>query len=152
MKQDIKTRLKGNYTGKQGVKELLRGQMYTTREESQEAKAISKQIANTILNQMKAMDFNLLICMGARDYLIIPNGLQFKVSGLGFKGNVKITLNGKDLYDVELVKRTRTLDKELSELAGEKFWNYKFETKKKINDLYNDQLMEILESEVENRG
>lgn len=123
--------------------------MFATKEESQEQKEISRNIANTILEQMKCMDMNLLFCMGFKNPLIIPNGLQFSVSGLSFKGDVQVTLNGSDLYDVRLIKNIRKLDKELSEIAGQRFYQTECRTQEEICDLYFDNLMEVLEDRVE---
>ena len=111
----------------------------------------SKQIANTIWQQMRAIDMNLVMCMGVTKPTVIENGLQFTVNGLSFKGLVKITLNGADLYDIKLVKPVRKQNQKAKEL-GVKMFDTTFEVKEEINDVYFDMLMPILEDRVENRN
>jgi hypothetical protein len=111
----------------------------------------NKQIANTIWEQMRALDTNLCMCMGVQGLTVIDRGLQFQVNGLSFKGFVKITLNGADLYDVSLVKLTRKLNKELQASHGIKKFNVTEEVVKSFDDVYAEDLMSLLESEVENR-
>lgn len=67
---------------------------------------MSKQIARTILDQIKTLDFFALGAWGANGYLALENGVVFKCSGSKIKrgGKVRITLNGNDLYDIELFR------------------------------------------------
>lgn len=82
------------------------------------------QVATTILNQMRVMDQNLCWCMGVTKPTAIKSGLEFKVSGLRYRGKVQIILNGKDLYDVKVGKAMH-------------------------KDIFVEDLMPLLEMEVE---
>jgi len=91
-------------------------------------------IARTIYTQMLQIDRNLVGCMGVRKPTACANGLTFSVNGLSFKGQVTITLNGKDLYDVVL---TTPRSKKVVSTH---------------NDIFVEDLMPLLESLVENRS
>jgi hypothetical protein len=68
---------------------------------------------------------------GFNSPMALTNGLQFKVQGFIFKGWVKITYNeGKDLFDIS-------------------FLNYQMEITKKIEDVYFDMLVDVIDNEVE---
>ena len=80
---------------------------------------MSKKIADTIIFQIKTLDKWALMAFGAQKFKVIDSakyspsaqlkglrgvhlgGVWFKVSGLAFKGDVMITLNGSDLYDIQ---------------------------------------------------
>lgn len=111
----------------------------------------NKEIANTIWQQMRLIDSNLCMCMGVHKLIAIENGLQFSVNGLSFKGLVQITVNGADLYDVRFIKPVRRQNNVAKEL-GVKLFDTTYETKFEINDVFVDELMEILEQKIENRG
>jgi len=114
---------------------------------------MTNHIGNTIWAQMRALDRNLIMCMGVHKLCLIKNGLQFKVKGLIFKGIVEITLNGSDLYDIKFLKPKRKLNKEMTEAIGRKFFHPTVnEQVKEINDVYFDYMMPTLETEVERRG
>lgn len=87
----------------------------------------STDIANTILQQMGGMR-RLVMFTGAKNFVALPNGVSFRI-GNRSTNYVKITLNGKDLYDMEFAL-----------LRGSKMTN-----KKEFNDIYNDQLKPIFE-------
>lgn len=110
----------------------------------------NKQIATTIWEQMRALDLNLCMCMGVQKLTVIENGLEFTVNGLSFKGKVQITLNGKDLYDVKLVKPTRKQNQTLKE-AGIKSFDIVNKPVAEFNDVFVEDLMPLLEDQVENR-
>lgn len=55
--------------------------------------------------------------------------ISFKFKGSPKANYVKITLNGKDLYDVQFLK----------------IWGLKFKEVAVFNDVYNDQLIELFE-------
>lgn len=74
-----------------------------------------KDVAMTILNQIEqtyngtvvfgegeARKISALRLMGAKDFLYGKDFVQFKVQGAKDFNKVKITLNSKDLYDIEL--------------------------------------------------
>lgn len=110
----------------------------------------NKAIASEIWNQMKVFDKNLCMCMGVSGLTAINRGLQFKVSGLSFKGFVEVTLNGKDLYDVRFIKAVRKQNLEAKKV-GLKMFNTTLETVSGFNDVFAEDLMPLLESVVENR-
>jgi hypothetical protein len=80
---------------------------------------MSKIIANTILDQLG--DNRFIAMTGAKNFSVIMNGLQFSLSAGGTKNRnnmVRIRLNGRDLYDIEVGKfSTRTFDFAISEQA-----------------------------------
>jgi len=64
----------------------------------------STVIAKEILNQIRTIDKFAMGAWGASELIATsdPPGLQFRVGGMTkFKGKVIITLNHKDLYDIE---------------------------------------------------
>lgn len=65
----------------------------------------NRKIAETILQQLRALDKWALGSWAARDFVAIDNGLQFRVRGTKIKvgGMVQITLNSRDLYDIKLI-------------------------------------------------
>ena len=92
-------------------------------------------VATTIRDQIKAIDPAALMAWGARQYVGSENALRFRVSGLKFRGIVAITLNGRDLYDIELGNPRKS----------------KWVVKHSINDVYCDQLVEVLDRYIEGR-
>jgi len=89
---------------------------------------LKEDVAQEILNQLGGHKF--VVMTGAKNLVKDKNSLMFKLprakDGINY---VKITLNGKDLYDVEFGR-----------IQGV---NYK--VKKEFNDIYNDQLVDIFE-------
>lgn len=69
---------------------------------------------------------------GAKEFLAGDNFLKFKIMRNASKiTHVKITLNGKDLYDVKFMK-----------------WNgrkLEYSTVKELNDVYAEDLVELFE-------
>ena len=65
-------------------------------------------VAETIRDQLFAMDANLMFALGYNSPQVTINdenkeGLRFKVKGIKHKGFVSIVLDeGRDLYDVEI--------------------------------------------------
>jgi hypothetical protein len=87
------------------------------------------EIAKTILQQLGGQG-RLVVMTGAYNFVALRNGVAFKLKSR--KANyVKITLNGKDLYDVEFQKIIGTKAKLIAE----------------HNDIYFDQLIPIVEKE-----
>lgn len=86
-------------------------------------------VAETILNQLGGMR-KLSMFTGAKNFVALPNGVSFKI-GNRSTNYVKITLNGKDLYDMEFAL-----------LRGSKTTNLR-----EFNDIYNDQLINIFEQQ-----
>jgi hypothetical protein len=92
-----------------------------------ETSSRNKEIAQTILNQLGGMN-RLIAFTGAYNFVAINNGVSFRIKNP--KANyIKITLNGKDLYDLE-VGRIRGTD---------------YKVVGKQSDLYYD----MLKSEIE---
>lgn len=96
------------------------------------------EIAKEIYSQMRLLDMNLVMCMGVQKLVAVDRGLQFRVNGLSFKGIVEIKLNGGDLYDISFIKPAR--GKNPAQVL---------ET---ITDVFAEDMMQLLESKVENRG
>jgi hypothetical protein len=85
-------------------------------------------IANTILSQLGGAN-RLNAMTGAYNFLDLGNGLSFKIKNQ--RANyIKIILNGKDLYDVEVGRIRGTT----------------YKVVKTGNDLYFDQLKEFIEN------
>jgi len=90
------------------------------------------QIAKTIHQQMYALDTNAMMCMGVNQFIGGEDFLQFKASGCNVKrgGRVRVTLNGLDLYDVEVYRvaklEKRTI-KEVKDVYAEDLVNTIFE-------------------------
>lgn len=90
---------------------------------------MSNQIATTILQQLGGNHFAVMT--GSKNFIAGKNSLSMKLSRNSSKSNyLRITLNGKDLYDLEFIS-----------IRGAKM-----STKKQFNDIYNDQLVDIFES------
>jgi hypothetical protein len=89
----------------------------------------AKEIAQTILSQMGGSN-RLKAMIGAQHFSFCADGaLQFKFKLCRKANYVKISLNGKDLYDMKFVKVRGTDLKEV----------------KIINDIYNEDLKKIFE-------
>ena len=71
-----------------------------------------------------------LMCWGASQFKGTENSLRFKVQGHLLKGYVDIKLNGSDLYDV-------------------KFYNTRMTLKKSYDDVFCDQLTELIDDTIE---
>lgn len=62
-------------------------------------------VGRTIIEQIRAYDFWALGAWAARDYVFYPDGVLFRVNCPKLKhGLVKVTLNERDLYDIEFMK------------------------------------------------
>jgi len=91
-------------------------------------------IAHTIMNQLGGFR-RLGMMAGAKDFVAIENGVQFKIGRNAKRINmVRITLNGLDLYNVEFGYVTK--------YNG----TPSFKVKSKIDDVYNDMLVNLFES------
>ncbi len=67
---------------------------------------MTKEIAQTIMQQIKSIDSRAFMAWGSKEYQITKEGLQFKVGGLAkFKGLVHVKYNrGNDMYDIDFAK------------------------------------------------
>ena len=88
----------------------------------------NQQIAGTILNQLGGQS-RLNAMLGLKDAFAVKNSVSFKIKVQAAANYVKITLNGLDLYDVEIGK-----------LRG---MNYS--VVKHLSDVYADDLKSIIE-------
>jgi hypothetical protein len=86
---------------------------------------IDYNIGKTILQQIKTIDFWALGSWGAKDYVLLKNGIQFKVKGWHNQSKIIIKLNGNDTYDIEYGR--------ISKLN----WI----TMEKVDDVYNENLV-----------
>jgi hypothetical protein len=99
---------------------------------TQEQQARFKEIAATILNQIKYGDKFALTAYGAKDFQSLPEskefqgGIKFSVSGMFHKGNVLVQLRWVDDYTIS-------------------FTNNEGKEVKKYEGIYCDQLVEILD-------
>ena len=82
------------------------------------------EIATAIRTQISMMTY---MACGAREFVALNGGLQFKVGGR--MRYVKVELTPADTYNVKLVRVTR---------------NHDIKTVKEINDIYCDQLSEAV--------
>lgn len=90
-------------------------------------------VANNIRDQIRAADIRALFAWGAKSFVGTDNSLRFKTSGLvKWKGLVTITLNGRDLYDVEFGK-IRGVD---------------YKVTKTVEDVFVEDLVKIIDAQV----
>lgn len=88
------------------------------------------KMANYILNILRS-DLNVVLSWGLHWPVALENGLKFNVNGLKHKGAVSVIYNeGADLFDIELIDS----ENELVE---------------KIEGVYFDQLIEVIDEHVE---
>ena len=87
-------------------------------------------IATEIRNQLYHFGKQIVWSWGAHAWAGGEDFLEFKVQGYKLNGFVRITLNGLDLYDITLK-------------------NLKGEVVKEIKDVYNEDMVNIIDNEVE---
>lgn len=87
----------------------------------------NREIASTIINQLGGMG-KLNAMTGAYNFVAVENGVSFKIKNRS-ANYIKIVLNGKDLYDVEIGRISGT--------------NYKII--KKQEDVYVEDLKKLIE-------
>ena len=101
--------------------------------------AQAREIAQTIMSQIKYVDPYAFWAWGSKDYTALPQGenqrggLRFRVNGAKFKGLVKVVLTGADLYDVYLIR------------------NYKGQeiVKDSIKEIFCEDLMATIDQKIE---
>jgi hypothetical protein len=77
----------------------------------------SKQIAQTILDQIRCLDRSALMAWGAKSFCSLSEnktrvgGLSFQVNGLTHKGWVTVELDWSDTYAVVFTNRKRAVVK-----------------------------------------
>jgi hypothetical protein len=92
---------------------------------------MSLEIANTIRKQLFAFGKMKVYSWGVNNWVGGENWLSFRVRARRHKGYVKITLNGMDLYDIQLISTHGNI-------------------KKEFNNIYFDQMTEVIDNEIEN--
>jgi hypothetical protein len=121
----------------------------------------SRELATEIRRQLNVggRARNNVMCWGANAYRYGEDKkknlgfLQFKVSGLLFKGIVKISLAFNDTYTVEFIKNKRVKNVMLSDLYGRN----KFDTvpvvqeKMTMTDIYCDSLNMAIHNKIEEK-
>lgn len=97
----------------------------------------NKEIAKTILKQIAIQDRMALTAWGASQFLVIKNGVQFRIRTPKYKIGVlvKIQLNSMDTYDIEVFRLSGAYIKVL-------------ETAK---DIYVDMMIETLDELIEGK-
>ena len=99
--------------------------MYNTEEK--------QAIARTIINQLGFSQSRMKVMIGAKNFVALESGLQFKFVARAKSGinHMTIKLNGMDTYDVEFWRITKA----------------KFTKKSEHGGMYADQLKGLFESE-----
>lgn len=85
-------------------------------------------VGDTILKQINVMDKWALNAWGAKNYVLLKDGIQFDVRGPKFKGRILIQLSKKDTYDVT-AGNIRKMD---------------WKVKKFVRDISVEQLVDVL--------
>ena len=100
------------------------------------------EIATTILQQLGGNRF--VAMTGAKDFLAIKNGLQFKIGRNASKANrVEIKLNGSDLYDMQFIAYRPYSVKVDHKRCEVREIPEKRTTVREYNDIFFDQLQEL---------
>ena len=91
-------------------------------------------VANTILHQLRCIDPMCLPAWGAKQLMNMGDGLKFKTSGMvKWKGYVLIELDeARDLYNITFGRVRK----------------YEWKVDKKVEGVYADQLVEIIDRQV----
>jgi hypothetical protein len=110
----------------------------------------SKQIAETILEQIKATDRAALMAWGAKNLCALETkqiadqvqlgGLRMSVNGLKFKGTVIVRLMASDTYTIEIGKVN----------MSKKSINFgEWICKGKMEEIYCEELMNAIDAMIE---
>lgn len=80
--------------------------------------------AQTIVEQIRALDFRAFMAWGAKDFVNMGDGLKFRTSGLTpWKGHVYVKYNyGTDLYEIQFYRIRKAeikMDKVLEDVYAE---------------------------------
>lgn len=91
-------------------------------------------VAQVILEQLKSSASRKMLCWGAREFIGMPNGLRFQVSGLLHTGHVYVIYDqASDTYTVQIAK------------IRKREWI----VKKEVTDVYCDTLGDVIDGLVE---
>lgn len=95
---------------------------------------MNKEIANTILKQIGGPN-KLKAMIGAKQFLILKDGIGIKIAKYNNINYISITLNSSDLYDI----------------SYKKVWGTNIKDIKDSNNLYFDMLVEDIEESLQAR-
>lgn len=95
---------------------------------------VKPTVAQIILQQLRKTASRKMMCWAAREFIGLPNGLRFRVSGLLHKGHVcVIYAQDSDTYIVQIGNIRKSE------------WN----VKKEVTDVYWDNLGNVIDGLVE---
>jgi|TARA_B100000123_G_scaffold261820_1_gene229359 hypothetical protein len=90
-------------------------------------------IAGVVYSQIKTMSPWAMAAWGAKELVVLKDGIQFKSSGMvKNKGIIQIRLNGSDLYDVTFGKVRK----------------FKYKQLKKVTDVFVEDLIDVIDEMV----
>ena len=90
-------------------------------------------IAGVVYSQIKTMSPWAMAAWGAKELVVLKDGIQFKSSGMvKNKGIIQIKLNGSDLYDVTFGKVRK----------------FKYKQLKKVTDVFVEDLIGVIDEMV----
>ena len=90
-------------------------------------------IAGVVYSQIKTMSPWAMAAWGAKELVVLKDGIQFKSSGMvKNKGIIQIKLNGSDLYDVTFGKVRK----------------FKYKEIKKVTDVFVEDLIDVIDEMV----
>ena len=90
-------------------------------------------IAGVVYSQIKTMSPWAMAAWGAKELVVLKDGIQFKSSGMvKNKGIIQIKLNGSDLYNVTFGKVRK----------------FKYKELKKVTDVFVEDLIGVIDEMV----
>jgi len=90
-------------------------------------------IAGVVYSQIKTMSPWAMAAWGAKELVVLKDGIQFKSSGMvKNKGIIQIKLNGSDLYNVTFGKVRK----------------FKYKEIKKVTDVFAEDLIGVIDEMV----
>ena len=90
-------------------------------------------IAGVVYSQIKTMSPWAMAAWGAKELVVLKDGIQFKSSGMvKNKGIIQVKLNGSDLYDVTFGKVRK----------------FKYKEIKKVTDVFVEDLIGVIDEMV----
>ena len=89
--------------------------------------------AGVVYSQIKTMSPWAMAAWGAKELVVLKDGIQFKSSGMvKNKGIIQVKLNGSDLYDVTFGKVRK----------------FKYKQLKKVTDVFVEDLIGVIDEMV----
>lgn len=90
-------------------------------------------IAGVVYSQIKTMSPWAMAAWGAKELVVLKDGIQFKSSGMvKNKGIIQVKLNGSDLYNVTFGKVRK----------------FKYKELKKVTDVFAEDLIGVIDEMV----